>query len=266
VIALPLIALWRNHRPMIIDDVSTWPAEVIEFLEKRHDLFLGWEQSRAGQPAIATVSGRAYDRAISDLRALLCPHALRGYHCTRLTVAEIDRVISTGMQLPNADMLGHRIQALYDAGLIDRRIADRLRRENLAGDTNRAGKIWFCFFAPRLAGRSGIERFFRYWGGEALYACHECDDETGAALRGIGTPCIIEANVSITALEVHSFLDIKVARRFLVDRGHETVEPLDHEDRAKQPISASNIRRILQHPEPKFLNLTACASWSPPLA
>jgi hypothetical protein len=251
---------------MIIDDLLTWPAEVTEFLEKHHDLFLGWEKSRAGQPTIATVSGRAYDRAISDLRALLRPHALRGYHCTRLTEAEIDQVISTGTQLPNAAMLHHRIQALNEAGLIDRQIVDRLQRENLAGDANRAGKIWFCFFPPRLGGQSGIERFFRHWGGEALYVYHERDDETGAVLRRIGTPCIIEADVSIAALEVYSFLDIKIARRFLVNRGYETVEPVDHEDRAKQPIPAPNIRRVIRHPEPTFFKLTACASWSPPLA
>jgi hypothetical protein len=250
---------------VIIDDLATWPADVIEFLEKHHDLFLGWEQRGAGQSAIVTVSGRAYDRAISDLRALLRPHALRGYHCTRLTEAEIDRVISTGMQLPDAEMLHHRIQALNDVGLINRQIVDRLQKENLAGDANRAGKIWFCFFPPRLGGQSGIERFFRHWGGEALYVYHERDDESGAVLRKIGTPCIIIANVPIAALEIHSFLDIKVARRFLVDRGYQTVEPLDHEDRAKQPIPASNIRRVIRHPEPKFLKLTACASWSPPL-
>jgi hypothetical protein len=101
------------------------------------------------------------------------------------------------MQPPNADLLRHRIQALYDGGLNQSPDRRPVAKENLAGDANRAGKIWFCFFPPRLGGQSGIERFFRHWGGEALYVYHERDDETGAVLRSIGTPCIIEADVSI---------------------------------------------------------------------
>src|SRR5216683_842924 len=65
-------------------------------------------------------------------------------------------------------------------------------------------------------------------------------------------PASSKPTCPFSAVEVHSFLDIKVARRFLVNRGYETVEPLNHEDRAKQPIHASNIRRVIRHPEPKF--------------
>jgi hypothetical protein len=71
--------------------------------------------------------------------------------------------------------------------------------------------------------------------------------------------------VSIASLEIHSYLDDKVARRFLIKRGFETNECINHEDRAKNPIPAANIRRIIRHPEPEFVVLTGCDEWTPPL-
>jgi hypothetical protein len=250
---------------VIFDDLSTWPPEVIEFLENHHDRFLGREQSLIGQTPIIPWSPEAYDRALLGLRSLLNPYTLRGYHCTRLTETEIEHVISTGMQPPNSTILQGRIQALEDAGLIERRVADRLRAENLAHQKNRAGKIWFCFFPPQLGGQSGIERFFRFWGGEALYGLHELDSETGTVLRSIGTPCIVEADVPMASLAIHSYLDTHVARQFLVNRGFKTGEHAEHEDRAEQEIPAANIRRIVRHPERDFCNLTDCLSWKVPL-
>jgi len=251
---------------MILNDLSTWPTEVVTFLGANHDLFLAWEQRLIGQQPIIPLSGPDYDRAIMKLRQLLNPHALRGFHCTRLTEAEIERVGSTGMQPPNATILGRRIQALLQTGSIEQPIAERLLAENLANEDSRAGKIWFCFFPPERGGQSGIDRFFRHWGGEALYAYHETDPETGPILRGIGIPCVIEADVLVSTLEIHSFLDIKIARRYLISRGFETGEPTDHEDRAKSSIAAANIRRVIRHPGGDFCDLTGCRSWRPPLA
>ncbi len=125
--------------------------------------------------------------------------------------------------------------------------------------------IWFCFFPPKLAGQRGSERLFRSWGGEALYSSHEDDPTTGPILRSIGVPCLIEADVPITSLEVHSFLDVKIIRQFLVNRGLETQEPVHHEDRAKHPIPAYNIRRVIRFSDQVFSTLTNCDQWTPPL-
>jgi hypothetical protein len=148
---------------MVLDDLSTWPAEVIQFLTEHHDILLAWEQKRAGQTPEIAASGREYDRAMDELRRLLDPHPLLGFHCTRLTEPEIEHILSAGMQTLDVAVLRHRIQVLHNAGLVDLPIADRLWAENLAQDDIRAGRIRFCFFPPRFAGQSGIERFFRYW-------------------------------------------------------------------------------------------------------
>jgi hypothetical protein len=169
------------------------------------------------------------------------------------------------MQLPNLELLENRISQLQSDGLISEATAMRLKTENQANDYNRKNRIWFCFFPPRFAGQSGIERFFRRWGGEALYNSHEQDAETGKVLTGIGEPCLIEANVPISAFGSVTWLGDKVIRRYLVNRGLQTDEPLEHEDKSREPIKPENISRFIFHGDAEFSELTGCDQWIPPL-
>jgi hypothetical protein len=257
---------------MDLNDVATWPAPVLDYLERHCDLFEAWEK-REGDSSVLTAYkiplareiALAYDHALLELRTLLNPHTAHGYHCTRLTESEIDHIASDGMQLPNGNTLKARIQAVQDAGLIELHVAERLRGENQAGERNRAEKIWFCFFAPHIAGQSGIERFFRSWGGEALYNSHERDSDTGPSLTTIGIPCLIEADVPLATSRL-GFFETKLARQFLITRhGFDTIEPVHHEGYAERPIPAANIRRIIRRHNPDFVALTKCDSWIPPL-
>jgi hypothetical protein len=238
---------------------ARWPADLRSYLDAHHELFLSWE---TGQRWIAP---SAYDKAIYGLIDVLQPFAITGWHCTRLTDAEMAHIMRDGMQLPDMAMLARRIDTLVRAGQITREVALRLIAKNQAGETNRAGMIWFCFFPPRVAGESGIERFFRHWGGEALYNSHEDDPITSPAISVIGTPSIVEADVPIASLGKHAGLSFKIVRRFLKSRGFKTREPTDHEDRIEKPLPAENIRRIIRFPEPDFCLLTGCAEWCRPL-
>lgn len=237
-----------------------WPNDLREYLDRHHNLFVRWETEPSG------VTGAAYDWAIRSLRVVLNGHALIGWHCTRLTGAEAAAIQSDGMRLPDAAMLHRRIDAAAAAGMLSPVVAARLKAEHQADEPWRAGMVWFCFYPPRLAGESGIERFFRHWGGEALYNSHEDDPETGAAIRLIGTPCMVEAEVPIASLRPHGGLAAKVARRHLVSRGHRTAEPLHHEDAVVLPLAAANIRRIVPFPSPEFVALTGCEAWRRPIA
>ena len=207
-----------------------------------------------------------YDSAIYGLEAMLRQYALVGWHCTRLTEDEIASIWSDGMHPPDAAMLHRRIDAVVAAGLLQRNHAIRLKAEHQADDPWRAGRVWFCFYPPFRAGEFGIERFFRHWGGEALYNSHEDDVETGGALAAIGRPCIIEVLVPIASLGDQGFLPIKIARRYLTTRGYETIEPLDHEGASTCPLPAVNIRTIISFPSPEFIALTGCDGWREPIA
>lgn len=162
-------------------------------------------------------------------------------------------------------MLNNRIDALMASRELEPDIVLRLKEKNQSGDANRAGMIWFCFFHPRLAGESGIERFFRHWGGEALYNSHERDPITSSAIRVIGTPCVVEADIPIASLGKHGGLSFKIVRQFLKSRGFRTREPVDHEDHIRKPLSSENIRRIVRFPEPDFCSITGCVEWRRPL-
>ncbi len=240
-----------------LEKPASWPTDLRSYLESRHDLFLGWE--RGG------VAAHLYDQAISGLIDVLQPYGITGWHCSRLTDAEIRHILREGMQLPNVTMLNRRIDALVASDDLESDIALRLKEKNQSADTNRAGMVWFSFFHPRLAGESGIERFFRHWGGEALYNSHESDPITSSAIRVVGTPCVVEADIPIASLGKHGGLSFKIVRRFLKSRGFRTREPVDHEDRIRQPLPAESIRRIVRFPEPDFCSLTGCVEWSRPL-
>jgi hypothetical protein len=250
-----------HGKPALLDlgKPETWPHPLRAYLDDHHDLFLGWE-SKNGY-----VSAKAFDDAIYGLMDALLPYAITGWHCSRLTDAEIDHILSQGMQLPDAAMLDRRIDALVAAGHLTEDVARRLKAKNQSGDSNRAGMLWFCFFPPRGAGEHGIERFFRHWGGEALYNSHEDDPVTSSAISGIGTPCLIEADVPIASLEKHGGLSFKVYRRFLASRGYDTREPVEHGDRIKSPLAVEAIRRVIRFPGPEFQSFTGCADWRTPI-
>lgn len=244
-----------------LTDLTTWSPEVLSHLDTYHSLYLGWESGISRPPAFA------YDAAIYELKKLVreSGYMMQGYHCTRLTETEMQTVLGCGMSLPNVTMLHKRIADVVAAGMLEESVAQCLMKKNQANDPNRAGMIWFCFFPPHIAGQWGIERFFRSWGGEALYNSHEDDPITGPALAKIGVPCIIEALVPIESLSHHSWLESKLIGRFLVSRGFKTVEGFDHEDRAINPIPARNISRIIRFPEADFISLTRCNEWESPV-
>jgi hypothetical protein len=166
--------------PASIDqnNVEAWPAELLAVLEREQAVFLDWDLHDAHR-----YSGQRFSCAASAVEDILKRYSLRGWHCSRLTTVEIQRIQREGMRLPDAEMLHRRIDEEVATGTLLTPIASELKARNQAGDPYRAGRLWFCFYPPREAGESGIERFFRHWGGEALYNSHEDDPVTSAALK-----------------------------------------------------------------------------------
>ena len=242
-----------------LDHPENWPIELLSVLNHHYELLRNWEERTKTRDA------NAYDQAICDIDAAMRPFAIKGWHCTRLTDEEISSILAHGLQLPDASMLYRRIDALVRSGAVTAQIAENLKSTNQAQEKNRVGMVWFCFFPPRLAGEKGIARFFRHWGGEALYNSHESNPVTSKQLRCIGMPCIVEAEVPVTLMPKSGGFSAKIVRRFLVGRGHVSVEPSEHEDRIKWPLPADQICRVIRFPEPDFVELTGCRSWRRPL-
>jgi hypothetical protein len=239
---------------------EAWPAPLTSLLGGLRELFLNWEVARW------KVSPQDYDRAILVVGDALRQYSITGWHCTRITDVEIAQIVRSGMQLPDGAMLRRRIDALVASGQLPVDIGDRLAAANQADESNRSGRLWFCFFPPHRAGEHGIGRFFRHWGGEALYNSHEDDPATSPILCAIGTPCVIEADVPVASLASGAGLAMKLIRIYLISCGYETDEPVEHEDRSVRPIAVDCIRRVIRHPDGDFMELTGCATWRrPPL-
>lgn len=240
-------------------DPTTWPRNLVGVLERHEPLFQAWFTGHSVQ------SGAAFDAAHADVRGALDTCEVIGWHCTRLTDAEIALIEADGMQLPSVQMLNERIDRLVETGQIAATIADALKGTNQAGDENRAGKLWFCFFAPREAGESGVHRFFRHWGGEALYNSHENNKVTSPALAAIGTPCVVEAAVQIRTLSQYSYVTQRVIERFLWAKDLVDPEPEIPEGYTAAPIEAGSIKRVIRHPDSEFMRLTGCKNWQTPI-
>lgn len=140
-------------------------------------------------------------------------------------------------------------------------VGQLLKCTNQADECARANRLWFCFFEPALAGQHGIERFFKYWGGEALYNSHENDAVSGEVLRSIGIPCVIKAIVPIASMNDSHFPDAVMARKLLLDQGHTLENVLLHEGFSMANIPASKIIEIIEHPSAEFCALTGCMGW-----
>ncbi|WP_417393187.1 hypothetical protein [Gimesia sp.] len=265
---------------MILAQVETWPAPLLEYLESQSEILLAHARHdcetmnaylapKKIHIPTAMMPRNPHKRAREDvaqtIHDLLQSTTLRGWHCTRLTKHEVEQITTQGMQLPNLQILHDRIRRVQAAHMLEDQIAQRLIDENEADDSNRKGMIWFCFFEPRLAGQSGIERFFRRWGGEVLYNSHECDPHTGKVLQLVGRPYINEADILISSFGRNTYLSDKVIFRYLLSRGFNTGQELEHEDKSYEPIPAASIVRFVIHGEPEFAALTDCDSWDPPL-
>jgi hypothetical protein len=242
-----------------LTDPTTWPRNLVDVLESHESLFHAWFTGPKVQ------SGAAFNPAHADVRGALDTCEVIGWHCTRLTDAEIKLIEADGMQLPNVQMLNERINRLVETGQIAATIADALNGNNQAGDENRAGRLWFCLFAPIEAGESGIHRFFRYWGGEALYNSHENNKVTSPVLASIGTPCVVEAAVQIRTLCQYSYVTQRVIERFLWTKGLFHPEPEIPEGYTVAPIEAGSIKRVIRHPDFEFMRLTGCKNWQTPI-
>lgn len=246
--------------PTLIDltKEDTWPSLISDHFEQHGETYRAW--SRGGG------DHHTFDRAIGDLADRLKQFSLRGWHCTRLTEAEIAAIQANGMCLPNSAMLERRINRLLEARLLTADVAALLRARNSADDPYRVGMLWFCFFPPGRAGEGGIGRFFHHWGGEALYVHHEDNPASSSALRGIGTPCVVEAEVPVSSLKSPIGLALKIYEQMLRGPGRRAQDRIEHEGAINAPLSAADVRRIIRYPHVDFRELTQCDNWREPIS
>ncbi|WP_394005089.1 hypothetical protein ACF3M1_08315 [Luteimonas sp. WGS1318] len=239
---------------------ATWAGELREVLNELRPLFRSWELKLPDRAA------PAFDAAIRTLGEALMPHALRGYHFTRLTEEEAVHIRENGLEVLSIGLLERRIAAQVTRGKLAEEHAQRLLANNQVRDSNRSGKAWFCFYPAHEVREYGVRYLLELWGGEALYNFNAEDPELGPVLKSMGSPALVEAVVPVAFLSTTNGLALAVARLDLIHQGIGSSEyPDKFEDYSIQTLEASMVRRVVLHPGSEFLELTQCQQWYEPL-
>ncbi|HDS1082895.1 hypothetical protein B9Y76_19820 [Stenotrophomonas maltophilia] len=239
---------------------ATWPGELREVLNELRPVFRSWELDLADRAA------PAFDAAIRTLGEALMPHAMRGYHFTRLTEEEAGHIRENGLEVLSPGLLERRIAAQVTRGELAEDHAQRLLANNQVRDRNRSGKAWFCFYPAHEAREYGVRSLLGHWGGEALYNFNAEDPKLGRVLKSLGSPALVEAVVPVAFLSTTNGLAKAVARLDLIHQGVRSSEyPDKFEDYSTQALEASMVRRVVLHPGSEFLELTQCQQWYEPL-
>ncbi|HEV7239452.1 MAG TPA: hypothetical protein VGQ36_09445 [Thermoanaerobaculia bacterium] len=264
----------NENAPSVValDDRDTWPRDVCELLEREFELLRSYEierliDNRGKTDIVARVRPptnphRAeQQRVLRDLNRLAGNVRLIGYHCTRLADDEIENIWNVGLRPLSLDLIHERVERRLAAACFSEAVAQRLLRTNEADEEGRRHRIAFIFTRNPLRDEDGVGRLLAYWGGEALYRCHEDDDEIAPILQAIGTPCIVEVALPVRSVHLAPIGEL-IMRLYLHHRG----VPIDHdpdvEGSVTTPVGAGAIRRLLQRSDPDFGRLTHCQEWT----
>lgn len=241
---------------IILDQVATWPEPLINFFEKKLDLL---KRKATASYLDSYRIASEYDMMISELRPILNNYSLLGFHCTRLTRDEQERIKNNGMSLTGVKLLKARLETLLETHGIEKELADLALSASYADDKHRKDMLWFCFFEPWKAGESGIREFFEYWGGESLYRPFENQPQIKAKFKSIGLPCIVVATLPIRDLKKYVELGfVSVYERY----SGISQEPVDFEGYLLKELEPENIEAIIEYPDEKFDKLTGSENWN----
>ncbi|WP_449470254.1 hypothetical protein [Sphingobium chungangianum] len=238
------------------DDPASWPSEVVVFLDEHRAALEDWGTSQR------FTTGQQYDRLIEGLGEALQPHEILAWHCTRLMAHEVADIATGGLTPPSVDRLMCRIDAAVSAGAFPPAIAAKFRVRHQAHSPTRAGRIWFLLTRPRHD--DGVEDFFRFWGGEALYAAIDRDPELGLVLRSTGTPSVVEVALPISYLRDSLGYESDIVRQFCAWRAGRSYDGVPY-DRVLQAVPPKAIQRIVTFHDPDFTELSGCSSYFEPL-
>lgn len=195
-------------RHLIIDQISTWPSEIVNLIESaRNDLLNNLkEEARIDNLAIKNVEYR-YNRPFNKYKESWCKVVelienelketkIIGFHCTRLMDYEISDIIENGLRPLDPNFSNSRIETLFDNMLITYEFKNKLIDKGELSAKYRTNRTFFFHCISTLTDEFGLCRLFKSWGGEAMYF----NNENGTALQEIGIPCIVVASINRTEL------------------------------------------------------------------
>lgn len=263
-----------------IEDYNSWPHDFRQTVSQNEHLILSyhWERNRIDALCEDDVILRCcppdnvyeagYKQLVADLDGLLSTHSIIGYHCTRLTPFEITSVKGLGLRTLCPSRIQERINQAFNDKWLTQGEYDRLQtsptiQDNLENrNGHRTGKIWLCPNRSTLRDNGAVHRFFRSWGGEAIFK-GQADPMIMDALSKIGLPCIVKCNVPFP--DINPF-HTSHAERFVskfVSRSIEYPHPSPAFDMSiGRDLKADEVLNIIDISNPAFAKLTEYETWT----
>ena len=263
-----------------IEDINSWPPEfqklaiqnkalVISHHEECLRIYRFYEDDdylRKNPPK--NRYKQAYRALVDQLEALLAPHRIIAYHCSRLTKEEIVNIKQEGLRILTADLVNKKLDQCLSHGYLEQAEYKRIKNsphlfESLNDQLDsRTGKIHFCASRTTLRDDHAVYRLFRSWGGEALYRGHEQDSRLAHVIGRIGVPCIVVSVIPFMRISQDSSQLSEHFLRYLVsDELGLTDFYLTVDIRTEENLRSSEILDIIEYSDPRFEELTTVSSW-----
>lgn len=260
---------------------QTWPAALRVFVEESREALvayqrergridrLGWTDVRVRMDPPINRHRAGYDTVLQRTETLLRGHRLVGYHCTRLTPAEVRRVRRDGLRALSPELMRERLESLVDAGEISAAqchffLNHRMLHAHLSNrHGTRTGLVWLCPSRSTLRDAAGVYRLFRSWGGEALYGGFEDAPSVSGVLTALGQPAIVKCAVALPADDLNGcraahLLSIAVRHQI------EHPEPSPTFDwSVRRDLASSEVLDIITMDDSRFEALTRYRAWAP---
>lgn len=269
-----------DRKDIELERPETWPDAVHRLVEKQRGLLIAYQQERERIDRLGQTDVQIrisppenpyrpeYDAAVASSEALLRGHRLVGYHCTRLTPAEIEGIRRDGLRALSPTLVRDRLEALVGAGLMQpaqrQFILDssifKAHLANRHGD--RTGIVWLCPSRSMLRDAAGVYPLFRSWGGEALYASFREEVSVAGALTQLGRPAIVQCAVPLPADDLYGCR----AAHLLSNAVREQIahpEPSPTFDwSVERCLAPSEVIDIITFDDTRFEDLTGHGDWA----
>ena len=264
-----------------IEDIDSWPPGFREAVMQSMPLVISYHEEcsrigkyREGGDVLLQIHPpenrykQDYRALVERLEALLLPHRIVSYHCTRLTQEEIVDIKQEGLQVLTTNLVNKRLEQCLSHGYLNQVEYERIKNSphlpKSLNDINgkRTGMIHFCANRSTLQDCDAVYRLFRSWGGEALYWGHEEDTDLAPVLGRIGVPCIVVCAIPFKRIRQpyyefpEYFLSYMVSEEIEHTFLSSTVNPCTEEN-----LSPSEILAIISYSDDRFEELTTEASW-----
>lgn len=193
----------------------------------------------------------AYYRLIDAVADEMRRRTIRGWHYSRLTDDEIERLLVSGLEPSSLDGLRRRLNARVAAADFTEEQAEAIYRSSPFHEQlgSRAGKIYMVAM-PEPLEESGLEEIIGHWGGESAFFWQR-DPQILALLQATGRAAIIEIAMPLVSSRHHGAAGQSAVHRFARSLGCD-VAPYDFELYSVDPLPGSAIRAVHRQDDALF--------------